>query len=109
MGCAGCSSCGGETNVSALTRSNWFTGTSYNGIQPSFIKDNDKFSPEKIKYDVTYDKENANNANISLDYQKGSFTTEFTQRVTIGTTAVFPRATPPKTQARKSFTITKPS
>ena len=77
MGCAGCSGCGGETNVSALTRSNWFTGTSYNGIQPSFIKDNDKFSPEKIKYDVTYDKENANNANISLDYQKGSFTTEF--------------------------------
>lgn len=77
MGCSGCSSCGGSTASNTLTRSNWFTGTSYNGIQPSFIEGRDKFSPEKITYDVTYDKDRANNNNLELDYKDGTFTTEF--------------------------------
>ena len=76
-GCFGCGSCGGSSSSKTLTRSNWFTGTSYNGIQPSFIEGNDNFSPEKITYDVTYDDTNASNGYVELDYRNGSFTTEF--------------------------------
>lgn len=84
IGCTSCSGCGGDTAVNTITRSNWFTGTSYSGIQPSFIdsgnaEENAKnhFSKEVIEYDVTYDKTNANNNNVSLDYKDGHFTTEF--------------------------------
>ena len=76
-GCGGCMGCGGKTSSSTLTRSNWFTGTSYSGIQPSFIKGHANFSAEKITYDVTYDNTNANNAYLSVDYSGGVFTTEF--------------------------------
>lgn len=77
MGCSSCSSCGGDSVSNTISRSNWFTGTSYNGIQPSFIEGDTKFSPEKITYEVTYDKESANNNNLALDYKEGSFSTEF--------------------------------
>ena len=77
LGCAGCSSCGGDSSSSALTRSNWFTGTSYNGIQPSFIEGNENFSKEIVTYAVTYDKDSAENGYVSLEYKDGSFTTEF--------------------------------
>ena len=76
-GCFGCRGCGGNTASNTLTRSNWFTGTSYNGIQPSFVEGGDNFSAEKISYDVTYDNTNAKNADVALDYKDGSFTTEF--------------------------------
>ena len=76
-GCFGCAGCGGKSTSRTLTRSNWFTGTSYNGIQPSFIEGNENFSKEQITYDVTYDGTNANNARVSVDYKDGTFTTEF--------------------------------
>ena len=77
-GCGGCMGCGGDTGPNnTLTRSNWFTGTSYSGIQPSFISGNEKFSPEIITYEVDYDKTGASNAFVELEYSKGSFTTTF--------------------------------
>ena len=76
-GCFGCASCGGKSSSRTLTRSNWFSGTSYNGIQPSFIEGNENFSKEAITYDVTYDGTNANNGYVSVDYKDGEFKTEF--------------------------------
>ena len=83
-GCFGCAGCGNNQTSKTLTRSNWFAGTSYNGIQPSFIdRGNDEenakyhFSPEKITYDVTYDNTDAKNGFLELDYDNGTFTTEF--------------------------------
>ena len=76
-GCGGCSGCGRKSSSNTLTRSNWFTGTSYNGIQPSFIEGNENFSPEKITYKVSYDNSSANNGFVELDYRDGTFTTEF--------------------------------
>ena len=76
-GCGGCSGCGRKSSSNTLTRSNWFTGTSYNGIQPSFVEGHENFSKEQITYDVTYDGTNANNGYLSLDYSNGTFTTEF--------------------------------
>ena len=76
-GCGGCAGCGGSTSSATLTRSNWFTGTSYNGIQPSFVEGHENFSKEKITYDVTYDDTSASNAYFAVNYEKGVFTTEF--------------------------------
>lgn len=76
-GCSSCAGCGGDTVSDTLTRSNWYSGTSYNGIQPSFTEGNANFSKEQITYDVTYDGENANNEYVSLEYKDGIFTTEF--------------------------------
>ena len=82
--CGGCgSSCGGSSSSKTLTRSNWFTGTSYNGIHQSFVKGSDEeneknhFSPEIISYTVTYDKDSASNGFVELDYSNGHFKTEF--------------------------------
>ena len=76
-GCGGCAGCGGSSSSATLTRSNWFTGTSYNGIQPSFIEGHESFSKEKITYEVTYDDTNATNEYVAVNYDKGVFTTEF--------------------------------
>ncbi len=77
LGCGGCAGCGGETATNTLTRSNWYTGTSYNGIQPSFIEGNANFRKESISYDVTYDAVGANNEYVALEYSDGVYTTEF--------------------------------
>ena len=77
FGCAGCSSCGGDSASNSLTRSNWFAGTSYNGIQPSFIEGHENFSKEIVNYAVTYDKESSDNDFVELNYKDGTFTTEF--------------------------------
>lgn len=79
---SGCTGCGGTTTTAnTLARSNWFTGTSYGGIQPSFIiTDDDKTYEqyaERLVYDVTYDASGAKNANLSVEYADGEFTTEF--------------------------------
>ena len=76
-GCFGCAGCGGSSASKTLTRSNWFTGTSYNGIQPSFIEGEDNFSKEIITYGVEYDDTNASNGYVQLEYKDGTFTTEF--------------------------------
>ena len=76
-GCLGCAGCGGSSETNTLTRSNWFTGTSYSGIQPSFVEGHEKFSPEKITYNVEYDRTNASNTYYEVDYKDGKFTTEF--------------------------------
>ena len=76
-GCGGCNGCGGTPVIDMVTRSNWYTGTSYNGIQPTFIKGHDNFKEEKIIYDVVYDATYAKNANYSLEYKDGQFITEF--------------------------------
>lgn len=88
---AGCTSpfsctsfgCGGNTTARTLTRSNWFTGTSYLGIQPSFIDRDDEqmnaehnFSKEIVTYDVEFAGDGSNDR-YSVDYRNGSFTTEF--------------------------------
>ena len=76
-GCSSCASCNRNATSNTLTRSNWFTGTSYNGIQPSFVEGHEKFSKEQITYDVTYDNKDANNAFVELEYSNGKYTTEF--------------------------------
>ena len=86
MGCNSCSSCGGSTSSGALVHSNWFTGTSYNGIQPSFIVENPDGidvndsatyqNAEVITYTVEYDKKSSNE-NVELEYRDGKFSTVF--------------------------------
>ncbi len=78
-GCSSCSGCNGGTVANTLTRSNWYTGTSYNGIQPSFIKGNTPFSPEQLTYKVTFSApaEGAGNSSYAVEYGEGTFTTEF--------------------------------
>ena len=76
-GCFGCAGCGGNSKSHTLTRSNWFTGTSYGGIQPSFIEGHEHFSKEEITYTVSYDGTNAVNSNYSVNYKDGEFKTEF--------------------------------
>lgn len=80
-GCGGCScaGCGGNSKNLAVVNSNWYTGTSYKGIQPSFIYENDpdNNTREIITYTVTHDKSDAGNGIYSADYKEGSFTTTF--------------------------------
>lgn len=78
-GCSGCAGCSGNTAASTVTSSNWFTGTSYKGIQPSFIMDENhpEYTSEKILYDVSFDNSAASNSSYSVDYKDGSFSTEF--------------------------------
>lgn len=61
-----------------VTNSNWFTGTSYKGIQPSFIAE-DGFEGyiEDIDYKVEFDPSKAANTSYSVDYKDGSFNTVF--------------------------------
>lgn len=77
-GCGGCTSCSGNTANSTVTNSNWYTGTSYKGIQPSFIAENGyEDYKEIITYGVSFDKETAKNSSYSADYKEGVYTTEF--------------------------------
>lgn len=77
-GCAGCSGCNKDTKNTTLTNSNWYTGTSYKGIQPSFVIDESKpeYTKEVIVYDVSHDRD-SRNASYSVEYRNGTFTTEF--------------------------------
>lgn len=77
-GCSGCAGCNGETKNTTLTNSNWYTGTSYKGIQPSFIVDSE--NPDNQKEILVYDVNHAgdsDNSSYSAEYREGSFTTEF--------------------------------
>ena len=81
-GCSSCSSCNGAAAPNTITRSNWYTGTSYGGIQPSFvITDDDKTYEdyaEKLTYKVTYSAPSGTgNPNYSVEYAEGTFKTEF--------------------------------
>lgn len=78
-GCSGCAGCNRSVKNSALTNSNWYTGTSYKGIQPSFIQgsENAEYTKEVIEYTVTHDKATATNNSYSVEYKDGSFVTEF--------------------------------
>ena len=77
-GCGGCAGCSNTTNAT-VTNSNWYTGTSYKGIQPSFITDENhpEYTPEEIIYDVTFDNSSAKNSSYSVAYENGTFTTLF--------------------------------
>ena len=77
-GCSGCAGCNNDTKNTTLTNSNWYTGTSYKGIQPSFIFDESKpeYSKEIIVYDVYHDRD-SRNSTYSVEYRNGTFTTEF--------------------------------
>lgn len=77
MSCTSCSSCGKKTRNTTLTNSNWYTGTGYGGIQNNIIEGKNGFSPEKIRYDVTYDGTGASNSTYAVEYRNGSYTTEF--------------------------------
>ena len=76
-GCFGCAGCNNNSSSNTLTRSNWYTGTSYNGIQPSFVEGHENFSKEQLTYEVSYDDTNASNGYFSVNYKDGAFTTEF--------------------------------
>lgn len=79
-GCAGCSGCSASAKNTALTSSNWYTGTSYKGIQPSFVVNADSdgtYTKEIINYDVSFDGSGASNSYYSVNYTDGSYSTEF--------------------------------
>ena len=75
---AGCSGCNGTgKNVSPLA-SNWYTYTGYRNIQPTFIEgDTPLEHKEIIKYDVAFKAPTIGNATYSINYENGSYTTEF--------------------------------
>ena len=76
-GCAGCNN--KHKNVSPLA-SNWYTSTGYRNIQPTFLEGNELFKPEykeKIVYDVNFKKPSAGNSSYSVNYENGTYSTEF--------------------------------
>ncbi|MDE6001718.1 MAG: hypothetical protein K2G96_05325 [Clostridia bacterium] len=86
--CSSCSSCNSNAKNTTLTNSNWFPGTSYKGIQPSFI-DNEN-AKEILNYTVTYNGDGANNTSYSVDYTDGSYKTTFYATKINRTTLSFP-------------------
>jgi hypothetical protein len=77
-GLTGCSGCSSTTKNTAITTSNWYTGTSYKGIQPSTIYGDDPaYTKEVIHYTITNDTSDASNNYYSAEYTNGSYTTEF--------------------------------
>lgn len=77
-GCGGCSGCNKNAKSLTVTNSNWYTGTSYKGIQPSFILGDDPaYTKEEIEYNVSFIAPEAGNNTYSADYKDGSFKTEF--------------------------------
>lgn len=78
-GCGGCScaGCGGDTKNPTLTNSNWFTGTNYKGIQPSFIEGNENFQKEVLSYKVSHEAAEGTSGTFTVDYTEGSYRTEF--------------------------------
>lgn len=77
-GCSSCSSCSSSYKNTALTNSNWYAGTSYKGIQPSFITgEKEEYTPETVSYSVTFDSSSASNSYYSVDYRNGSYKTNF--------------------------------
>ena len=70
--------CRGSSVNLTVTNSNWFTGTSYKGIQPSFIaEDGYEDYIEDIDYKVEFDSSMAKNTSYSVNYKDGSFSTKF--------------------------------
>ncbi len=78
-GCSGCSSCNSKTKNTTLTNSNWYRGTSYKGIQPSFIVNSGhpEYTKEVINYAVSFNGDGASNSTYSVEYKDGSYKTEF--------------------------------
>ena len=77
-GCGGCSGCSGNTANSTVTNSNWYTGTSYKGIQPSFIAEGEfENYKERLSYSVNFDGSAAKNNSYSVEYKDGKYSTEF--------------------------------
>lgn len=75
---AGCA--GGKTQNLAVLSSNWYSGTGYNGFQPTICEDNaPEFSAEKITYKVTHEQlaEKYQNKYYSVTYGEGTYVTEF--------------------------------
>lgn len=62
-----------------VTNSNWYTGTSYKGIQPSFVLDetHPEYTKEVIEYEVTHSASKTENVTYSAEYSNGKFVTEF--------------------------------
>lgn len=77
-GCGGCAGCSGNARSYTPTNSNWYTGTSYKGIQPSFIisADHPEYTPEIIEYEVKHVGADGNRS-YSAEYTDGRFETEF--------------------------------
>ena len=76
-GCGGCAGCSGDAKNLTVTSSNWYTGTSYKGIQPSFIDSHEKFKPEIIHYNVSFVPPETGNSTYSVEYDKGTYKTVF--------------------------------
>ncbi|MDE6441162.1 MAG: hypothetical protein K2L12_00225 [Clostridia bacterium] len=77
-GCSGCSSCNKNNKNLTVTNSNWYAGTSYKGIQPSFIVgENSDYTPEVIEYKVEHVDATAVNGTYSAEYKDGKYKTEF--------------------------------
>ena len=79
---AGCSGCNGASKNVAPLASNWYTSTSYRNIQPTFVWDGEgEFQyKEQISYDVTFKKPSTGNSTYSVNYENGTYTTEFYAR-----------------------------
>ncbi|MDE6597462.1 MAG: hypothetical protein K2K60_02355 [Clostridia bacterium] len=71
--CTSCSSCNSKSKNIALTNSNWYPGTGYKGIQPSFIDS----TKEILSYTVTHNGDGAKNNSYSVEYKEGSYKTKF--------------------------------
>lgn len=66
--------CSTKTRNLASLSSNWYYDQDFKRIQPTFTEDN----LEKLTYKVTYtEKTEAQNAHYSVDFEDGTYTTEF--------------------------------
>lgn len=71
-----CSSSGGANKIPL--NSNWYSLTSYKGIQPTITEGNDRFKAEKLVYDVKFKAPEAvGNSSYSVEYADGAYTTLF--------------------------------
>lgn len=66
----------GTANRIALS-SNWYSLTTFKGIQPTFTEGKDNFSAEKLTYDITFTAPENGNSSYSVDYAQGTYSTEF--------------------------------
>lgn len=78
-GCSGCAGCSGNARNLTVINSNWYSDTTFGGIQQSFILSDEhpEYTKEEIQYSVTFDGTNSSNTSYSVEYNDGKFVTEF--------------------------------
>lgn len=78
-GCSGCAGCSGNARNLTVINSNWYSDTTFGGIQQSLILSDEhpEYTKEEIQYSVTFDGTNSSNTSYSVEYKDGNFVTEF--------------------------------